>query len=55
MEQQPNEYHEELNSLMARRREELGALRALGIDPYRAMRRLMRSCRHSSTMLRSAS
>ncbi len=34
MEQQPNEYHEELNSLMARRREELGALRALGIDPY---------------------
>ena len=34
MEQQPNEYHEELNSLMQRRREELEALHAKGINPY---------------------
>jgi lysyl-tRNA synthetase, class II len=34
MELQPNEYHEELNSLMARRREELDALHAMGINPY---------------------
>lgn len=34
MEQQPNEYHEELNSLMTRRREELDALRAMGVNPY---------------------
>lgn len=29
-----NEYHEELNSLMIRRREELEHLRAAGVDPY---------------------
>ncbi len=31
---QQNEYHEELNSLMLRRREELEQLRALGVEPY---------------------
>lgn len=34
MEQQQHEYHEELNSLIVRRHEEVDALRALGINPY---------------------
>jgi len=34
MEQQQNELHEDLNSLMTRRREELEALHTMGINPY---------------------
>jgi lysyl-tRNA synthetase class 2 len=34
MDQQHQEYHEELNELMKRRREELGHLRSAGVDPY---------------------
>ncbi len=34
MDQQHQEYHEELNELMKRRREELDHLRSAGVDPY---------------------